>query len=406
MPSSWRRERRRAPRRRRGIEVAEPAAAAPGRPSARSRGRRRSPGRASRRATRARRTPPPARSPTARPPYSPPDEVLLDREDHAARPRRCQQRVDVGRLEHVLERQRRHADHARPMPEPARQDPQLARGQRRRVLVDVLADAGDQRLGGVGQLTADDDHARGDDADDPGQRGAQHPPGLAHVMHGDRVAGVDQLDDLLRRGHLDPRLAELAGDRRARRQHGHAAAVAAGAHDVGGPQRADVPDVAGAPVVAAQQRAAGDDAGADPGGDLDEDHVREVRPVAAVLAERHGVDVALQQRRRTEARGQPVGHRVVVPAGHDRRVDRAPGGDLDRARDADRDAQHVGPRVPRLGQQLVEGALDPVRGSCPARRRSAAAPRARPAPRRRDRRPPAARGARRGRRPAPRPRAR
>ena len=122
--------------------------------------------------------------------------------------------------------------------------------------------------------------------------------------------------------------------------------------------------------------------GADPGGDLDEDHVREVRPVAAMLAERHRVDVALQQRRRAEARGQPVGDRVAVPAGHDRRVDRAPGGDLDRPRDADRRAEHVGPRVPGLGQQLVEGALDPARAPRPARRRSAAAPRARPAPRR------------------------
>ena len=100
--------------------------------------------------------------------------------------------------------------------------------------------------------------------------------------------------------------------------------------------------------------------GADPGRDLHEDHVREVGPVAAVLAERHRVDVALQQRRGAEALGQPVGDRIAVPAGHDRRVDRAPRGDLDRPGTPIAAPSTSARRVPGLGEQRVEGLLDPV----------------------------------------------
>ena len=105
----------------------------------------------------------------------------------------------------------------------------------------------------------------------------------------------------------------------------------------------------GAAVVAAQQLALGDDARADPRRDLHEDHVREVAPVRPVLAERHRVDVALEQRGRAEALGQRVGDRVAVPARHQRRVGRPPG-DLDRSGHADRGGQDVGVAVPGLAR--------------------------------------------------------
>ena len=114
---------------------------------------------------------------------------------------------------------------------------------------------------------------------------------------------LHELDDVGRRRHLDALLAELADRPPPRRQHGDAAAVAARAHDVGLPDGADVADVAGASVVAAQQLAVGDDPRADPGRHLHEHHVREVAPVPPVLAERHRVDVALEQRGSAEALG-------------------------------------------------------------------------------------------------------
>ena len=80
---------------------------------------------------------------------------------------------------------------------------------------------------------------------------------------------------------------------------------------------------------------------ADAGGDLDEHQVRVSGQCGEVLAERHHVDVVVDERRRAELGGEVAGHVEAVPAGHDRRVDRAPGGVLDRPGQPDADAGEV-----------------------------------------------------------------
>ena len=59
-------------------------------------------------------------------------------------------------------------------------------------------------------------------------------------------------------------------------------------------------DVAGGALRAALQDAAGDDAGADAGRDLDEDEVVDVGPGELALAERHDVDVVVDEHRHVE----------------------------------------------------------------------------------------------------------
>ena len=103
----------------------------------------------------------------------------------------------------------------------------------------------------------------------------------------------------------------------------------------------DVADVAGGAVGAAVDRAVDDDPAADPGADLDEEQVVDLAPVGPVLAQRHDVDVVVDQHRDAVAVGEALGDRVAVPAGHDRRVARAPGRVLDRPGDADADPAHV-----------------------------------------------------------------
>ena len=123
-----------------------------------------------------------------------------------------------------------------------------------------------------------------------------------------------------------------------------------------------------------------------------------------VLAQRHRVDVALEQRGRAEALGQHVGDRVAVPARHDRRVGRPPATSTGPGTPT-ADRQHVVAAAPGLAPAARRTCARPSPARPPARRRCRSAPRARPARRPRGRRPPAGRGARRGRRPARRRRA-
>lgn len=74
------------------------------------------------------------------------------------------------------------------------------------------------------------------------------------------------------------------------------------------------------------------------------------RPVG-VLAERHHVDVVVDQDRRVVASGEEVRHPGAVPAAHDRRPHHRPGARLDRPGDADADRPHMPGRVAGLGQQ-------------------------------------------------------
>src|SRR5690606_778568 len=104
----------------------------------------------------------------------------------------------------------------------------------------------------------------------------------------------------------------------------------------------------------------GDDAAADTGGGLDEQQVLRVGPGGEVLAEGHDVDVVVHQHRHGDAAADVLGDVEAVPAGHDRRVDRASGGVLDRAGEADADAQEVGLGPPRLVEELASSLDHPV----------------------------------------------
>ena len=87
--------------------------------------------------------------------------------------------------------------------------------------------------------------------------------------------------------------AQLAGDRRAAGHGFEAADVAAAAHGVDVVGHLDVAEVAGGALGAAAQRPVADDPAADAGGDLDEHQVVDVAEAHEVLAERHDVDVVV-----------------------------------------------------------------------------------------------------------------
>ena len=97
----------------------------------------------------------------------------------------------------------------------------------------------------------------------------------------------------------------------------------------------------GRALGAAVDPAAGDDAAADAGADLHVEQVLDVAPVGPVLAERHDVDVVVDEDRRLVVLAEPVRDREAVPAGHDRRGDGLAAREGDRARDADADAADV-----------------------------------------------------------------
>ena len=208
MPSSWRRRSSSAPRAARGVEVARASRRAPGRPWARARARASRP--APRRVAQLerRRTPPPARSPALGRGIAA-DEVLLDREPITPRGRAGASSASTLAGSSTCS----SASVVTPttparVPEPAREDPQLARGERGGALVDALADAGDQRLGGVGHLAADDDHARRDDADHarPARRPARAPPRARDAWRRASPARTSSTTSAVE-ADLDPRLA-------------------------------------------------------------------------------------------------------------------------------------------------------------------------------------------------------
>ena len=86
----------------------------------------------------------------------------------------------------------------------------------------------------------------------------------------------------------------------------------------------DVPDVARRSLRPPVDPAVRDDPGADAGADLDDDDVvvADGDP-GPPLAEGQDVDVVVDPDRRAVAVGEALAHRVAVPAGHDRRRDRA-----------------------------------------------------------------------------------
>ena len=218
-------------------------------------------------------------------------------------------------------------------------------------LVDDLADAGQQVLAGRGELTADDDDRRVDQVDHRGDDVADVAAGLAHDGDGVAVAGPDEVDDVLAVAGVDAARTQRGGQGGSGGDRLEAAEVAAAALDVAGPGDAHVPEVAGRALGAALQLAAGDDAGADAGGDLDQHEVVDVGEMGTPLAQRHDVDVVVDEDRDGVVALDVAGDVVPVPAGHDRRVDRAAGGVLDRAGQADADGGELGDLATVLAQQ-------------------------------------------------------
>ena len=150
------------------------------------------------------------------------------------------------------------------------------------------------------------------------------------------------------------------GERRAGSHGFEATGVAAAAGDVVGADHADVTEVAGHTGGPALETAAGDDAGADAGGDLDQHQVVDVGQVHLLLAESHDVDVVVDQHGYGVLALETPRHVVLVPARHDRRADRAAGRVLDRAGQADADRGQVLERTALRLQQRAHGRGHPA----------------------------------------------
>ena len=220
-------------------------------------------------------------------------------------------------------------------------DREMLGRERRRARVDDLADAGDQVLADAGHRPADRDHRRVHQAHTRRQHFADVATRLSHSLDRVDVAVLDQVDDVVAVRGLDALRTQLAGDRGARGQRLEAAAVAAAARHVRAARDPHVADVARDALRAAQQLPAGDHAGADARRDLDEHQVLGAGPRGRAFAERHDVHVVVDQDRRIEVLSHPPGDVEPVPSGHDRRVDRAAGGELDRPGNADADRGDV-----------------------------------------------------------------
>jgi len=96
-----------------------------------------------------------------------------------------------------------------------------------------------------------------------------------------------------------------------------------------------------------------DDASADARRRLDKEQVVLGRPVGALLAERHDVDVVVDEHRHVERAPHVTWHVEVVPAGHNRWVCGPPRRVFDRTGQADADAAQLGPAITEGVEQLV-----------------------------------------------------
>ena len=242
-------------------------------------------------------------------------------------------------------------------PAAAGQDAQVLGGQRQRALVDDLADAGQQALAGRGQRAADHDHRGVDQVDQRREHLAEVAAGLADHVDGARVAAAHQLDDVVAGGgRRTPRRAERGRQRRDRRRpprgspgcrsgrsRRRRAATRTWPRSPAvpwAPRWSSPPEMMPAPM---------------PVRDLDEDQVVDVGQVGVPLAQGHDVDVVVDEHRDVEVALHVAGHVVAVPAGHDRRVDRAAGRVLDGPGQADADR---GQRRRRRGAARRSSARD------------------------------------------------
>ena len=125
------------------------------------------------------------------------------------------------------------------------------------------------------------------------------------------------------------------------------------------PARRTWPMSPAAPCAPRWMRRPDDDPAADAGADLHVEQVLDVAPVRPVLAQRHDVDVVVDEHRRVVVAREPVGDREAVPAGHHRRRDRLAAPERDRRGHADADPADVAPARSGGSEQLLEALVDP-----------------------------------------------
>ena len=107
-----------------------------------------------------------------------------------------------------------------------------------------------------------------------------------------------------------------------------------------------------APCAPRCTRAVGHDAALDRSRRRHEQQVVDVAPVGPVLAERHQVDVAVDEHRRVVVRREPARDREAVPAGHHARGDGLAAADRDRRLDRRcRYPEHASGAIPLRGAQ-------------------------------------------------------
>src|SRR5690606_15221005 len=188
---------------------------------------------------------------------------------------------------------------------------------------------------------ADRDHGGVDQAHAGGEYFADVSPSLTNGLDRLDVASLDQVDDLRTVLGFHPGLAKCPGDGWPGCHGLQASAVATVAGHPGTTRDLHVADVAGDPLSAALQEPTGDDAGPDSRGDLHEDQVLGLRPRERAFAERHDVDVVVDEHGYFEVLLHPAGHIEAVPARHDGRVDGLAAAVLHRAGQSDSDRDEV-----------------------------------------------------------------
>ena len=201
---------------------------------------------------------------------------------------------------------------------------------------------------GLGDVAADHDDRRVEEVDGAGQHLAECAPGVAHHAHASALPVADQPHDVAAVGRLGAGRREPGRERLAAGDRLEAADVAAAADHVIAAVARICPMSPAAPRAPRWMCPSATIPHPIPVPTLTSSRCDVSRQCDPVLAAGHDVHVVVDEHRRAVVVREPLRDVEAVPAGHDRRVDRPPGVELDRARDADADAAHVGRRLRAL----------------------------------------------------------
>src|SRR5699024_2222516 len=148
---------------------------------------------------------------------------------------------------------------------------QVLRSEGEGPAVDHLANAREKMFPHSGHLAPDDDHRWVEKVDDARDYLADIPSCFPNRLHRHRVARTDEFDNPLGAVDRVPLLAQGVDDGVTAREGFQTAEVAAEARDVACSGHGDVTEVPGRALFPTAKFAVNDQAGADAGGDLDED---------------------------------------------------------------------------------------------------------------------------------------